>query len=801
MRIRSVVPLLLLIGAFVVVPGPLPAVAGVAGDYPEFPYAESAYDEPLRGQFHFSARSGWMNDVNAPLYYDGRYHLFFQHNPHGLQWDTMHWGHATSPDLVHWTQKPIALEPGVHPGDLFSGGGVVDIHNTSGLRTGSDAPIVLFTGTNGVSIAYSNDGARTFQSYDGGRKVFTMPANSRDPKVFWHPPSQRWVMVVWSDAGGNAAHLYTSPNLLDWTWRSRFAADWLFECPDLFPLKVDGSGATRWVLNDAAGNYVVGSFDGSQFTADTTTPRRMDHGVAGFTGSYYAGLTFQNLPDERTVQLAWMPGNQGSSWTGSTTVPVDLALRTGPDGLRVTRAPVAELATLRTDPRTWTDRMTGPGADTVAGATSGSYEVIAEFDSAAATATRFGFQLYARPDGGFGRAVTFDRGTRTLNGVPLTPVAGRVHMRILVDRGQLEVFAGDGQVSITEANAASSTGSGVRVFAEGGAVRLVSLQINTLRSAWGRGEATLQTNLPGDFTAIDGRWTDVAGGKRGDAAGDAFYLNGSTARDLSYEADVRLESAAAAALTVRASPDGAGHYSANVDAAGLVKLWRPGRVIAVHRTPIARGRTYHLKLVAVGDRLTVFLDHAPTPVIDARDDTYTEGRLGFNVFAGAAVVQNANLGAAGFRTDLGVGWRPVAGDWTVTDAGMSGRGAGDCFYLSDRTGRDFRYAADVRVQNGRAVALTFRSTPDASGHYTATIDTDGVVKLWRPGRDLATAAVPIVAGRTYRLTVVAVGPRISIHLDDGRNPVIDVVDHTYAEGYFGLNVFDAGGVVQNVTVT
>lgn len=114
---------------------PTPGSAGEVPEYPEFPYQPTDYAENLRGQFHFSPRGGWMNDINAPLYHDGVYHLFFQHNPHGLNWDTMHWGHATSPDLVHWTQKPIALEPGVHPGDLWSGSGVVDTANTAGLRT------------------------------------------------------------------------------------------------------------------------------------------------------------------------------------------------------------------------------------------------------------------------------------------------------------------------------------------------------------------------------------------------------------------------------------------------------------------------------------------------------------------------------------------------------------------------------------------------------------------------------------------------------------------------------------------
>ncbi|HEX8343979.1 MAG TPA: glycoside hydrolase family 32 protein, partial [Actinoplanes sp.] len=526
MRIRPWLTVIMVFMAAVLLPTGSPASAGAPGDYPEFPYPDTAYDEPHRGQFHFSARAGWMNDVNSPVYHNGVYHLFFQHNPHGLQWDTMHWGHATSPDLVHWTQRPIALEPGVHPGDLFSGGGVVDTANTSGLGTGPDAPIVVFTGTNGVSVAYSNDGGRTFQSYDGGRKVFTMPADSRDPKVLWHAPTRRWVLVVWSSAGGNAAHFYTSPDLLDWTFRSRYAADWLFECPDLYALRIDGDGALTWVLNDAAGQYVTGSFDGATFTADAPAPRRMDQGNAGFTGSYYAGLTFTGVPGDRVVQMAWMPGNRGSTWTGSATVPVELGLRSSPAGPLVTRTPVAELASLRGEPKAFTGRTVtaDPATDPLAGVAGDTYEVVAEFDAAASTAGRFGIRAGVRPDGTHQRAATYDTRARTLNGERLDPAGGRVRMRMLVDRGQFELFAGDGQVSITEAVAfdPAPASRGVRVFAEDGSARLVSLRWYPLRSAWGRGEATLESNLRGDWRAAGGTWTDVAGGKRGNAPGDAF---------------------------------------------------------------------------------------------------------------------------------------------------------------------------------------------------------------------------------------------------------------------------------------
>jgi fructan beta-fructosidase len=802
MRARPVFLVLVLVLAAALVLRPVtPAWAGVAADYPEFPYPPSRYDEPHRGQFHFSPRGGWMNDVNAPLYHDGVYHLFFQHNPHGLAWDTMHWGHATSTDLVHWTQRPIALEPGVHPGDLWSGGGVVDTANTSGLGAGGAAPIVVFTGTDGVSVAYSTDGARTFQPYDGGRKVITMPAHSRDPKVLWHAPTRRWVMVVWSDAGGNAAHVYTSPNLLDWTFRSRFAADWLVECPDLFPLRVDGTGPEKWVLTDASGEYVVGAFDGERFTAEQAGPQRMDHGRTSFEGSFYGGLTFSGMPDGRTVQMVWMPGNRGAGWTGSASFPAELGLRSYPEGLRVTRTPVAEIAALRAGTREWSGR-TVYGADDLDGVTADTYELTAEFDVASSTAARFGLRLHARADGGYDRAVTYDRAAGTLDGAPLPAVDGRIRLRVLVDRGQLEIFGNDGRLSLTETVAFdSSPGSrGIRLFADGGTARLVSLRLHPLRSAWTGGTESTLDGLPGRWRAAGGTWTDVTGGKRGEAAGDGFYLSERTGADFTYEADVRLDTATAAALTFRASPDAATHYSVNVDAGGFVKLWRPGRDIAVHATPVTRGRTYHLRVVARGPRITVYLDHGAVPVVDATDSAHASGHFGLNVFDGAAVLQNAFAGAPGFGSSLAGPWRPVSGTWTMPGSGLLGRRTGDGFLVAEQAGGDFTYEADIRIVAGRAAALTFRAGADATTGYTATLDTDGVVKLWRPGEVLATAPATVAPGRTYHLTVVADGPRLRVHLDRAANPVIDVVDGTYAAGRFGLNVFDATAHFSGVTV-
>ncbi|MEO6082366.1 MAG: ricin-type beta-trefoil lectin domain protein [Umezawaea sp.] len=478
-----------ILSAIAVITGP----TAQAAPYPEYPYDATDYNEPFRGQFHFSSQGGWMNDVNAPLYYNGAYHLFYQHNPHGLSWDTMHWGHATSKDLVHWTQQPIALEPGTHNATLFSGGGWVDTANVTGLKTGADAPILLFTNTNGVSIAYSTDGARTFRMYNGGAKVISTPFESRDPKVFWDAARKRWGMVLWGDEGGNVAKFYSSTDLLDWTYGGEFRADWLFECPDIYQLPVDGNTAnTKWVLQDASGEYVVGALDSAGvFAPDAgwSQPRRLDVGRTSFDGTAYAGLTFTNTPDNRVIQMFWQPGNKGATWTGNASFPAELGLRTfAGEGLRVTRNPVHEISSIRQPAQTWSNLTISNDIETnpFNGIAADTYEIEATYDLTGATATDFGFELHRRDDGTRDAAIGYDRNRQTLADAAMPPIDNRVKLRILVDRGQLETFGDDGRISVTD-NVdfdSSSRSLGIRAYANNGTVRIESLTFRRLSKAW-----------------------------------------------------------------------------------------------------------------------------------------------------------------------------------------------------------------------------------------------------------------------------------------------------------------------------
>jgi fructan beta-fructosidase len=438
------------------------------------------YDEPNRGQVHFSPRAGWMNDPNGLLHYRGTYHYYFQHAPDSLVWDTMHWGHATSPDLVHWTQQPNALDPATHPGDLWSGGGVVDLHNTSGLKDGPEDPIMVFSGTQGVRMFSSLDGGFTFTPYDDGR-IVAQPSGheSRDPKVVWHEPTSRWAMVVWSDAEGNGVDVFVSPDLREWERTSRYVADWFFECPDFTPMELDGE--TVWVLRDARGSYVVGDFDGRIFSTSWTEPQTITRNPGPAAGDYYAAQSFDNMPDGRVVTMAWQGRNKGSVWTGNASFPVEQRLVSTPDGPRILSQPVDELSSLRESTVAWSPTTLAPGNNLLDGEAARTYELEATFDLAASQAPTFTIRLR-----GGARELVYNVEAGQLDGydVPVAP-DGTLTLRLLVDRGQLAIFAGLAYICLNVDFDGEAAGDGIELVTDG-PLQIRALSLHRLASSWVR---------------------------------------------------------------------------------------------------------------------------------------------------------------------------------------------------------------------------------------------------------------------------------------------------------------------------
>ena len=323
-----------------------------------------------------------MNDPNGMVYLDGEYHLFYQHYPDSTVWGPMHWGHAVSPDLVHWEHLPIALYPD-SLGYIFSGSAVVDRQNTSGFGEVGQPPLIaVFTHHDPVgeragrndfqyqSIAYSLDKGRTWTKYAGNPVIPNTKAirDFRDPKVIWDTARKEWLMVF---AAKDRVQFWTSPDLKAWTFASDFGDDYgthagVWECPDIFPIQVEGSSEQQWVLlssinpggpnGGSATQYFVGNWNGKRFTLDPTFARDVRNERAvwlDYGRDNYAGVTWSDAPDDRRIFMGWMSNWDYAqvvptkTWRSAMTLPRTLRLHRTDAGYRLCSEPVKELDRLR----------------------------------------------------------------------------------------------------------------------------------------------------------------------------------------------------------------------------------------------------------------------------------------------------------------------------------------------------------------------------------------------------------------------------------------------------------------------
>ena len=281
--------------------------------------------EKFRPTYHHTPVYGWMNDPNGLFYKDGEWHLYYQHNPYGSQWENMHWRHSVSRDLMTWEDCGEALAPdGL--GTIFSGCCVVDNDNTAGLGNGAIIAFYTSAGENQTQcMAYSTDNGQTFTKYPGNPVITSNVPDFRDPHVFWHKETARWIMIL---AAGQEMNIYSSADLKSWKYESAFGHgygnhDGVWECPDLMKLPVAGTDKEKWMLvcninpggpsGGSATQYFTGEFDGHKFVCDTKpeVTKWMDYGK-----DHYAAVTFDNAPDNRHVIIAWM-----SNWQYANQVP------------------------------------------------------------------------------------------------------------------------------------------------------------------------------------------------------------------------------------------------------------------------------------------------------------------------------------------------------------------------------------------------------------------------------------------------------------------------------------------------
>ncbi|WP_288882818.1 glycoside hydrolase family 32 protein [Pedobacter panaciterrae] len=440
---------------------------------------DSLYHEKNRPQFHFTTRRGWVNDPNGLIYYEGEYHLFYQHNPYEREWENMSWGHAVSKDLVHWEELAVALHPD-KLGTMFSGSAVIDYDNTAGFNKGKiPAMVAFYTADNAdreiQCVAYSLDKGRTWTKYEKNPVIDSKEKwnsrDTRDPKVFWYKPGKHWVMAL-NERDGHS--IYTSKNLKEWNFESHVTGFW--ECPDLFELPVDGDkNKTKWVMYGASGTYMIGSFDGKAFTPETGK-------LLYTTGSIYAAQTYSNIPesDGRRIQIGWgRVAQPGMAFNNMMLLPTELKLHSTKNGIRLYNLPVSETEQLFERTNQWA----GLKSDD-------ANQKLKEFNSADKIRIKTTFKLSHATSAGFNlfgqRIIDYDMNNNTINGVFYSPAdmtSMELTADIYVDRTSIEVFIDGGAYSYSmERKPVDDNKEGFHFW--GNNIDVKNLEVYSAKSIW-----------------------------------------------------------------------------------------------------------------------------------------------------------------------------------------------------------------------------------------------------------------------------------------------------------------------------
>lgn len=475
--------------------------------------------EKYRPVFHHTPLYGWMNDPNGMFYKDGEWHLYYQWNPYGSKWQNMTWGHSSSKDLVNWKHHPAAIE-GNGLGSVFSGSSVVDTENTAGF--GKNAIVSLYTSAGQSqmqSLAHSSDNGYTFEIYPGN-PILTLESEARDPNMFWDSANKCWVLSL-AHALDREMLFFTSPDLKEWTLQSAFgkgegAQEGVWECPDLFKLKVDGTDEEKWVLvcninpggpfGGSATQYFIGDFDGKTFKADTdaagTIPTKwMDYGK-----DHYATVSWSDAPDERRTIIGWMSNWQYAAevptmqFRSANTLPREAGLFRASDGqIYMSSTPSPELAALRAKPSTKAANISvGKKAREFAlpAANGGVCEILLDIDCKKAdsldivisnkggervvmkynTANRI-FSFDRRASG----IVDFSQDFPAVTVAPTFNTDSRLSLRVFIDKSSMEVFGNDGKFVMTNLVFPTEPYSQISVSAFVGNARIENLKVYPIK--------------------------------------------------------------------------------------------------------------------------------------------------------------------------------------------------------------------------------------------------------------------------------------------------------------------------------
>ena len=425
-----------------------------------------------RPQIHFTPTRNWMNDPNGLIFYKGLYHLFFQYNPEGDQWGNMSWGHATSKDLSRWEEQAVAIEyTPTHA--VFSGSMVVDYFNTTGFGSvENSAMVAIFTehqhdeARQVQSLAYSLDDGQRWKRYESNPILDLEMKNFRDPKVTWNRVNECWIMSVVKPHEETVC-FYESDNLKEWRLLSEFSAQGsaagIWECPDLFPLSVDGDSANKkWVLfisvnpggvTGGSGTfYFIGDWNGKEFIPDSVEMRWLDYGRDN-----YAGVTFNDAPDDRKIYLGWMNNWEyadkipANPYRGAMTVPRELTLVTRGSEIHLLQKPVKELVTTSVLDYTFVIKPTSGKSGSRFSRSDGS-SVVVGYDADTKMIYLDRTEMW------------FDFSTARIESAPYYWQGAEFEVRVIIDSSSIETFVCGGQVCVTDLLAPGEIPSVITAF-------------------------------------------------------------------------------------------------------------------------------------------------------------------------------------------------------------------------------------------------------------------------------------------------------------------------------------------------
>jgi fructan beta-fructosidase len=469
-----------------------------------------------RPLFHFTPEKNWTNDPNGLVFHNGEYHLFYQYNPFGDTWGHMSWGHAVSNNLLDWKHLPVALyeEDSIM---IFSGSAVVDKENTSRLCAGDECIFAIYTSHDHSqnklqhqSIAYSDDNGRTWTKYAKNPVLDLDMPDFRDPKVFWHEESMKWIMVV-SHPLAYKVQFYQSENLIDWELNGEFGESGdvskIWECPDLLKVPVEGSDDYKWVLIISSGSqyvgftgmqYFVGTFDGKVFTAEQPggAPVWLDYGK-----DFYAAITYNNLPDDHPPVLVGWANNWAyantlptSPWRGMMSIPRELSLAEVNGELKLIQRPVRSFyeKAAKSEKLTFSDHKIKKDDNLLKEVYASSFLLKMEFNDIGAE--EFGIEVFKGQNEktiiGYNSKemklfidrtqsgnVDFHKDFASIDYASYKLRDKSLKLEILVDQSIVEVFAGNGLVVISDQVFPDSDLNGMQLFVRGGTANLKNMEL------------------------------------------------------------------------------------------------------------------------------------------------------------------------------------------------------------------------------------------------------------------------------------------------------------------------------------